>query len=171
LDFIDDLRVKDEENFANIAGMFATEVALCNELLELYDICAAALRPHLKDTAHRLGASFACGLARNHLVRGALSLCRAHAAPMFRETRSAAEAAGIAFCIVKHKDMLKVLLDDVGTPETREAVRKTFTQRRIFPKDKRVFRRLSAIERRLRLLLVASAYEYDDVCIAAWEDS
>ena len=61
---------------------------------------------------------------------------------MFRETRAAVEAAGLAFCTMKHKDMLQILLADVGTPETREAVKKPFTQKRIFPKDKRVFRRL-----------------------------
>ena len=49
----------------------------------------------------------------------------------------------MAYCAMKHKDMLNVLLADVGTPEMRDAVKKTFTQKRIFPKDKRVFRRLN----------------------------
>jgi hypothetical protein len=36
-----------------------------------------------------------------------------------------------------------IFLDDLGTPRTREVVRKTFTQERILPKNKKAFRQLS----------------------------
>jgi hypothetical protein len=131
LDFVDELRCLDEENYAKVAAAFPAELALCNDLVGVYDCFGPAMAPRLKDAGQRVGCGLITGIARNHLIRGTLSLCRAHAAPMFRETRGATEAAGIAFATVKHADMRATFLDDVGTPVTREAVRKTFTQKRI----------------------------------------
>jgi hypothetical protein len=141
-DQIEGLHSSDEANYCAISAAFREERALINELASVYDSCVEALRPALKDDAHFVAFNFICGLGRKHLLLGAMSLFRAHSMQMFRETRAAMEAAGMAFCAMKHKDMLKILLDDVGTPETREAVMKTFTQKRIFRKEKRVFRRL-----------------------------
>jgi hypothetical protein len=137
------LHAHDETNYSGISSALPEEHALVNELSAVYDACVEMLRPALKDNAHFVAFNLICGMARKHLLLGALSLFRAHSIQMFRETRAAVEAGGIAFCAMKHKDMLKILIADVGTSETREAVRNTFTQKRIFPKNKRVFRRLN----------------------------
>jgi hypothetical protein len=142
MNYIDDLKTKDDENYAQISIIFKTEIDLINDLVDLYELCGIALKPHLKDVGARIAGALVFGMGRNHLVRGTLSLSRAHAAPMFRETRSAVEAAGMACCVMKHDDMRDVLLADVGTRETRAAMKKTFTQKRIFPKEKKVFRQL-----------------------------
>jgi len=72
MDFIDDLRQKDDDNYQQISKLFSVELGLCNTLVDLYGLCTKALPPHLKDVGVRVGHAFACGLARNHLVRDCL---------------------------------------------------------------------------------------------------
>ncbi|MFZ0589610.1 MAG: hypothetical protein WAM39_03955 [Bryobacteraceae bacterium] len=132
---LDELRAQDEHNYKEIRKAFENETLIADDVVRAYDLYRKAVEPHLANERMRVASAIVGGICGQHLIRGALSLFRLHSAQMFRETRSAVEAAGIAHAIQHDEKKLQIFLQDEGRPEQRRKARSTFRPRIIFPDD------------------------------------
>lgn len=125
----------DKANFENVSKGFGALGLLPDDVEKLYVQFHDAIGPHLlTPEARTAGALFV--LCRKHLALGALSLFRLYSAQMYRESRAAVEAAGIARLIQVDPAAFKVFSEDDGSETARRNARKTFAPAALFPKDK-----------------------------------
>ncbi len=124
----------DKANFDSASNGFRALALLPDDVEKLYVQHYATIGPHLvTPEARTAGALFV--LCRKHLALGATSLFRLYSAQMYRESRAAVEAAGIARLIQTDPAALKVFADDDGSETARRKARKTFAPGVLFPKD------------------------------------
>lgn len=109
---LNELRSMDERNVSALLQNFSNECRIIDDLAACYVLYSQILEPLVQTDSQRLAQGFICGICRKHLLLGSLSLLRRHAAMMYRETRSALEAAGISHAIQLDPEKLKVLLED-----------------------------------------------------------
>jgi hypothetical protein len=132
----------DRSNFDGLTRMLGTVALLPDDIEALYVQHAETIDRHLVTSQSKAaGALFV--LCRKHLVLDATSLFRLYSAQMFRETRAAVEAAGIARAVQADEAIYKVFREDDGSEVAAGLARKTFTSRRLFPKEKPPFELLS----------------------------
>jgi hypothetical protein len=122
----------DIHNFDQAKQYLKYAALLPDDVANLYTMHYQAISPHLVTSAARnAGALFV--LCQKHLVLGTTSLFRLYSAQMFRETRAAVEAAGIAHAIQTDSTAFKVFSEDDGSEAARRLARKTFAPRSLFP--------------------------------------
>jgi hypothetical protein len=125
----------DKDNFENVSKAFGALSLLPDDVEKLYIQFHETIGPHLiTPKARTAGVLFV--LCRKHLTLGALSLFRLYSAQMYRESRAAIEAAGIARLIQVDPAAFKVFNEDDLSEEARKKSRKTFAPAKLFPKDK-----------------------------------
>src|ERR1700682_2773815 len=89
----------DRSNFDGLTAQIGAAALLPDDLEKLYALLSQDINPHLATPQVRTaGALFV--VCRKHLVLGTIALFRLYSAQMYRESRAAAEAAGIARAIV-----------------------------------------------------------------------
>jgi hypothetical protein len=124
----------DKVNFDGISKGLGALALLPDDVEKLYVQHYAAISEHLVAVeARSAGALFV--LCRKHLALGTTSLFRLYSAQMYRESRSAVEAAGIARLIQADPVAWEVFRDDDGSEAARKKARKTFSPGVLFPKD------------------------------------
>jgi len=123
----------DVHNFDQVKQFLKYAAMLPDDVAKLYTMHHEAISPHLTTSAARnAGALFV--LCQKHLVLGTTALFRLYSAQMFRETRAAVEAAGIAHAIQTDATSFKVFTEDDGSEAARKLARNTFAPRLLFPK-------------------------------------
>jgi hypothetical protein len=132
----------DAENFELTKRQLGAAVLLADDVLLLYKQLDTMVEPYLALPSSQM-AGCLYTLCSKHLVLGALSLLRLHAAPACRETRSAVECAGIAYVIQKDPTKYRIFVNDTGENEkARKIARNTFKPKVIFPESEPRIRRL-----------------------------
>ena len=131
---IEQLNEQDAYNFKHVREHLGYNANLPDDVAKAYDFLAKANSPARLPTLQARTANALFFLCRKHLTLGAIALFRIYSAQMFRETRAAVEAAGIAHAIQTNLDDFNLFRDD-GSPEARRRVRKTFTSARLFPTE------------------------------------
>lgn len=122
----------DNANFQSITRDLGAMALLPDDVERLYALHHDAIARHLTTVAARTaGALFV--LCRKHLVLGATALFRLYSAQMYRESRAAVEAAGIARLIQIDSEALRVFGTDDGSEAARKLARSTFAPKRLFP--------------------------------------
>jgi len=122
----------DNANFDSITRDLGAMALLPDDVEKLYTQHHDTIGQHLTTVAARTaGALFV--LCRKHLVLGASALFRLYSAQMYRESRAAVEAAGIARLIQIDPEALRVFGSDDGSEAARKLARGTFAPKRLFP--------------------------------------
>lgn len=122
----------DAHNFDQVKEYLKYSALLPDDVANLYRMHHEAISPLLSASpARNAGALFV--LCQKHLVLGTTSLFRLYSAQMFRETRAAVEAAGIAHAIQTDAKNFEVFSQDDGSEDARKLARRTFTSRALYP--------------------------------------
>jgi hypothetical protein len=127
---IDVVNDQDIHNFVQTRKLLRHSIQLPEDLVKGYEIlnaCNGDLPTPALRTANALFI-----LCRQHLTVGTISLLRLYGGQMFKETRSAVEAAGLAYLIQQSEEDFQAFREDSGPAERRRA-RKRFTSARLFP--------------------------------------
>ncbi|NDJ12303.1 MAG: hypothetical protein EBY17_14085 [Acidobacteriia bacterium] len=122
----------DAHNFDQLKEHLNSSALLPDDVVNLYTIHHEAISP-LLNTSRARNAAALFVLCQKHLVLGTISLFRLYSAQMFRETRAAVEAAGIAHLIQTDAKSFEVFSQDDGSEAARKLARKTFTSRALYP--------------------------------------
>lgn len=122
----------DRDNFDGIAKDCAQVAQFADQVHQLYVLHSDAIDPHLIAVQHKAAAALFI-VCRKHLVLGALSLMRLYSAQMYRESRAAVEAAGIARLIVNDMAAFRIFSSDDGTQAATKKARDTFKTKVLFP--------------------------------------
>lgn len=139
---IGQLNEVDKANFDLITRDLGAMALLPDDIEKLYTKHYDIIGGELATTAARTaGALFV--LCRKHLVLGATSLFRLYSAQMYRESRSAVEAAGIARLIQIDAESFKVFANDDGSEAARKLARNAFSPKFLFPRSVPDLRMLS----------------------------
>jgi hypothetical protein len=128
-----DLNDTDAYNFDLALRFFGTVTMLPEDVANLYLIHQDALsKAHLVESAQYAGGLYAA--CRKHLLLGTVALFRLYSAQMFRETRAAVEAAGLARAIQTDPENLRIFkANDGRNSAARKEARSTFTSSTLFP--------------------------------------
>jgi hypothetical protein len=122
----------DRDNFSGISRECAEAVRFADGVHGLYVMHSDAIDPYLVTVQHKAAAALFI-VCRKHLVLGALSLMRLYSAQMYRESRAAVEAAGVARLIVNDMAAFRIFSSDDGTPAAAKKARETFKTKILFP--------------------------------------
>jgi len=127
---IDDANEKDIHNFRESRRVLGQSLDLSDDLVKVYKRLGEAFTaaPSQADK-YAVSMLSAC---RKHLTLSITSLLRLHLTQALRETRSAVEAAGIAYAIRANSEVFAIFRED-GTPESRKKALKTLKSGVLFP--------------------------------------
>lgn len=128
------LNEQDAYNFEHVREFLGHSASLPGDVASVYELLRTTNGPDHLPTSEARIANALFQLCRKHLTLGAMALFRVYSAQMFRETRAAVEAAGIAYAIQTRPDDFKIFQEN-GTPEARRRARKRFTSAVLFPTD------------------------------------
>jgi hypothetical protein len=127
----------DRANFDGLTKELGPAASLPDYVHRLYVLHSATVDPHLVTPQQRTaGALFI--VCRKHLVLGTLALLRLYSAQMYRESRAAVEAAGIARLIVTDMEAFRIFSSDDGSAAAAKGARTVFKSKNLFPKADKI---------------------------------
>jgi hypothetical protein len=121
----------DERNRKTAYASVGAAAALPDDVVALYAMQYKALRAHLPDQPAQIAGILYVSCCK-HFSLGVTSLFRRYASLAFRETRTAVEAAGIAYAIRQDPETFRIFREDRGRGESRKAARNRFKPAKLF---------------------------------------
>jgi len=121
---------RDEENRKQVHAVLGYAADLPDDVANLYTAHHNAIASQLPDATAEIAAML-FARCRMHLVLGTTSLLRRFSSPAFRETRSAVEAAGIAYLIRQNPESFRIYQQDKDET-SRKKFKNHFTSSHLF---------------------------------------
>lgn len=137
------LHDKDEENYQWSRRGLAAYCQIPDDIAQLYAMANLSIGPKLRTMEDRVALTLAVPQNLKHLLLGTNSLYRHHSVQMYREVRSAVEAAGIAWLIRGDPAKYKIFVEDRRQDNaSRTAAKEAFKPKAIFLASERMLVKL-----------------------------